>query len=368
MRDLEDRLKELGESASRHAPSELRATSQALRRIRVGRAVRSGAVLATVAALVIGGFAGARSLSRNDAAPVQPAEDNEGIESTRNGRIIRGEWVAFDQDTGSFLYDGDSNEGQSLRVVRQDEPIAEFDCPPLANCDSFNSAITFGPGPDEVSVPGIDVGSVQVIAFAGTIRNTLDISSVVTQDQQLTDLAWSPDGSRLAISTVGDPGEDGNVWILDRDRSEPWLVFTEDTPDDLAPGLFGPVLGELAWSPDGRSVTLLVGSYPLDDLPPGDPGADAASSGVWPRLVALRLPPGQPVRAETLHVYDDVDTPAWNLPGHERLFFASAWSPDGTRIAVTSGDGFAEISAEDGHVLARHRAKEPLLFAWLPKS
>ena len=74
MQDLEDRLKELGDRVARHAPSELRPTERALRRIRVGRAIRSGGVLATVAALVIGGFAGARSLSTDDAVPFAPAE------------------------------------------------------------------------------------------------------------------------------------------------------------------------------------------------------------------------------------------------------------------------------------------------------
>jgi len=77
MLDLEDRLKELGDTAARQAPSELRPTQRALRRIRVGRAVRSGGVLVTVAALVVGGFTGARSLSRNDAAPIRPADETE---------------------------------------------------------------------------------------------------------------------------------------------------------------------------------------------------------------------------------------------------------------------------------------------------
>ena len=77
MRDIENRLKVLGESVSRQAPSELRPTARALRRIRVGRAVRSGAVLATVAALVIGGFAGARSLTSDEALP--PAERDSDV-------------------------------------------------------------------------------------------------------------------------------------------------------------------------------------------------------------------------------------------------------------------------------------------------
>jgi roadblock/LC7 domain-containing protein len=77
MQDLEDRLKELGGRLSRRAPSELRPTARALRRIRVGRAVRSGVVLATVAALIIGGFAGARSLLSDEALP--PADQDANV-------------------------------------------------------------------------------------------------------------------------------------------------------------------------------------------------------------------------------------------------------------------------------------------------
>ena len=81
MQDLEDRLRELGELDLHEAPSELRPTPDALRRIRVGRAVRSGAVLAAVAVLAIGGFLGARSLS-NDAAPIPPADEIEKMDPT----------------------------------------------------------------------------------------------------------------------------------------------------------------------------------------------------------------------------------------------------------------------------------------------
>jgi hypothetical protein len=77
MHDLEDRLKELGNNVATQAPSELHPTSQALRRIRVGRAIRGGAVMATVAAVAIAGFVGTRSLSSEDAAPIPPAEKNE---------------------------------------------------------------------------------------------------------------------------------------------------------------------------------------------------------------------------------------------------------------------------------------------------
>jgi hypothetical protein len=76
MQDLEDRLKELSDSVSRHVPPELRPSPQALRRIRVGRAVRSGAVLATVTALVIAAFAATDLLGERSS--IQPADDKAG--------------------------------------------------------------------------------------------------------------------------------------------------------------------------------------------------------------------------------------------------------------------------------------------------
>lgn len=350
MQDLEDRLKELGDRVSREAPSELRPTPRALRRVRVGRAIRSGAVLATVAALVVGGFAGARSLSGDEAAPVPPAEQGDReIEPMRNGRILHGEnasrwleeapdyaWSAFDQDTNSFLF-----ITERILGIGEDGVIADFDCPSSAGCGAFGS---FGPGLEEVTVPVVKNQScceLQVIGFDGTVRDTLDISDVVNQGQHLSrGVAWSPDGSRLAISTGPEDGCiascEGKVWILDRDLSDAQLVFTER-------GSKQPVLSNLAWSPDGASLALISGE---DDADPDI------------RLVVLRLRPGQPAREKTLHVYDVDD---WReeegnealLSALYNLHFAFAWSPDGTLIAVTSMGGVTEISAEDGEVVAR---------------
>jgi WD40 repeat protein len=137
------------------------------------------------------------------------------------------------------------------------------------------------------------------------------------------------------------------------------LVFTERAPE-------GVVLRDLAWSPDGRTLALLVASDSYSY------GYSDSASEKRPRLVALRMPPIEPARAETLKVYDDWDPG----PGARVLVssddyhvvFPFAWSPDGTRIAVTSAGGIAEISAEDGEVLARHPGEGvwgPL--AWLRK-
>lgn len=110
------------------------------------------------------------------------------------------------------------------------------------------------------------------------------------------------------------------------------------------------MLVDLAWSPDSRSLGLVAGTFFN-----GDP-----ANRVWPRLVAARFQPGQPVRQDVLHTFDDaVPEPAHVLADDYDLDFAFAWSPNGARIAVTSQGGVAEISAEDGHVLARHPGEDP---------
>lgn len=280
------------------------------------------------------------------------------------------EWNAFDQDTGSFLYV--SGSGTRVWVIGRDRQEADFPCAAPVIC----GWTTFGPGPDEVTAPtdGPDgPQSVQVMALDGTVRDTLDISAAVADDafgqpQELSDLAWSPDGSRLAVGTEPEFGCsprgaecEAEVWIFDRDGGEPQRVHAESTPAEQVDGQYWdtPMLTGLAWSPDGRRLGLLVGSTYSND---------------HPRLLALHLPPGEPTVAETLHVFDARD---WRsegtlIPADNDLHYAFAWSPDGSRLAVTSEGGVAEIAAEDGDVLTRHHGfpgqagvHGPL--AWLPE-
>lgn len=354
-------------------------------RNRIGRQrmVMGGLVAAAAFALVLGGFA-VRSAVWTDAAPVPPAEErNQEIEPMRNGRIVQADsgswkdhtappqpggdqsyyWNAFDQDTGSFLFA--ELEGSEVWVVDEDGTKAEFVCPLSSDC-GYNEMDTFGPGPDEITVAQAGSRFVHVIGFDGSLRDRLDMywEKTAVQGQNLSDLAWSPDGTRLAVSTEPEfstkPGLcdrssgpcGAQVWIFDRDGGEPQLVYTERDTEYTA-------LRDLAWSPDGKTLALLV----------SPPGMCAFPEQAPPRLVALRVAPDEPVRAETLNVYDDDGRErGCILPGHLIFYFPFAWSPDGTRIAVTGGGGIIEISAENGEVLARHPGERPEgPLAWLPK-
>lgn len=302
------------------------------------------------------------------------------IELMRNGRIIQADfdgfwlddtappppradqayvWEGFDQDTGWFLYTSALSREGRVWVVGDGGLVAELDCPASLSCGGDEMA-TFGPGREEVTWPSADGRSVHVIGFDGTLRDTLDISASISQGQDLSDLVWSPDGTRLGVSTEFEFSTEcdpsslpcGTVWIVNRDGGEPQVLYTERAAEYTA-------LRELAWSPDGNTLALLV----------APPGFCAFPEQAPPRLVALRVAPDEPVRADTLNVYDDERRESGCILAHHlRLDFPFAWSPDGTRIAVAGGGEIIEISAEDGEVLARHpgeRANGPL--AWLPE-
>ena len=209
----------------------------------------------------------------------------------------------------------------------------------------------------------------QVTAWDGTVRDTLDISDAFSRDadralqQYPAAMAWSSDGSRLAVAIEPgsrcDPSPDlcaVQVWIFDRNGGDPQLVHT--APDQLveADGSMPPIIGDLSWSPDGNSLGVVVATR-------GRP--------TRPTLVVLRLRSGEAVRTDVLHAFDDGQHSLSHLDQLDyEDEFPFAWSPDGTRIAVSSRDGVAEISAEDGSILARHPGPDPdghvHDLAWLP--
>jgi hypothetical protein len=353
------------------------------------------AAAAAALAIVAGGLLVRATADRDGSMPA--TDPDVGQAPMRNGRIVAGysawpeggtqppspgepgdhEWDAFDQASGSFLYLS-AQESSRGWVVFEDGSDADFHCAPSANCELS----TFGPGPDEVTAPAQEpedlgyVDRVQVMGLDGTVSDTLDISAATEpadgrSHRFLRDLAWSPDGTRLAVGTEAqyrcDPDYascDVEVWVFDRDGGDPQLVYTEPaTSDHLIEGWFTdkPVVVDLAWSPDGRRLGVVV-------APTMFLGDDA--NRAWPRLVTVQFPPGQPAGADVLHTYDDLTEAqsSFLLPGRiYGLTFAFAWSPDGSRIAVTSGPGVTEISAADGHVLARHRGDDVLgPLAWLP--
>ena len=255
---------------------------------------------------------------------------------------------AFNQETGTLLVisqGGVANGPVGLSVVGSNGLLADLSCPHDFACRGTRiGGGTLGPGADELTIWS-SRQRVRVIGYDGTVRRTIDLSEVLDEPPQIKGLAWSPDGSRLAVKTrefssphASNWGMVSHVWLVDRDGGDPQRVHTASYTGPLK-GKQHPLgyIGSLKWSPDGRRLGFIEEHARL--------GGVEESLSI--QAVSLLLPgSGQegPGTARTL--YDYATRPF--------DFAAFLWSPDGTRAAVRSSGQVLELSAEDGRVLARH--------------
>lgn len=245
-------------------------------------------------------------------------------------------WLAFHgaSDTGLYVSYGPCHRCRPstirvarLTVVGPAGPVATITCSARPPCRARHSgnAATLGPGPDEITVESGD-RLITVIGYDGTLRRTLDLTADLARGRDIRWLAWSPDGSRLAVLT-GRGFDGSDIWLVEGD-DVPQLAYSGSNPWMLRP----------VWSPDGQRLL-------VDQMIPRRHGHSFRSSGA-DVVVFHRSPAGSPpaLTPQVLFHSNRGFDEAGNL----------AWSPDGTRIAVRTAGGIAEISTEDGRVLARH--------------
>jgi len=254
-------------------------------------------------------------------------------------------FAAFDPDSGKGLF---LRAGRVI-VADVDGRLADIPCSKELACQSDLVGATLGPHADEVTLVS-KKQKVRVFGYDGTIRRTLDLSAGLGRDEIIRELAWSPDRRRLAISTwkTSSSGRTGRVLLFDRDGGAAQLVYT--TPTFQVPDCRTPVgvVYDLTWSPDGTRIGVIeyhTRTYcqTLIDVGPH-----------WRRLIVLRLPPAGQTGSATAQRFP---------PQTHGAALEFAWSPDGTRIAVTVTAspkvGVLELSAEEGRVLARHPGRGP---------
>lgn len=260
--------------------------------------------------------------------------------------------VAFDQDSGTLLAGRVTNgDFATLRVFGPDGRLAALDCPAVACGDGWRE-MDLGPDPDEVSILKVDsaAAEVYVVAFDGTVRRTIDLSAV-GDFYDFQRLAWSPDGTRLALTT-----SDAKIWLVDSDGRSPQLVYgpsRREGPTSSGKYLSTVIWGT-TWSPDGSRLGFIEVrlSEPVDPKTP-----------FLFRAISVLLPEsGQDGPGDATTLYDHsavvVSSGSSGLSGF-------LWSPDGTRVAVTvDNDRMLELSADDGSVLARHPATKSSYLVW----
>jgi WD40-like Beta Propeller Repeat len=354
---VETRGRQAGEGLRRASNFDVESGLLRVRRTRRRRDIVRVAAAAVVLAAAVGGVLAVRD---RDAAlePVKPLP-------VRNGEIMPPEhgqlgWRDFDQPSGLFLRltppDDDVTTGPfgDFTVVGKDGEVARMPCPFSSAC----GPAAFGPGSQELSM--VDQGGMvdgtrpklHIVGYDGVERDAIALPGAVAGTMP-SSIDWSPDGSRLAVSTDCERAPancKAQVWIIERDGGSPRLVHSEPAPPARVKGTkLKPLIRQLAWSPDGNTLTFITHFIAHVD----DCGA-ASDVGVWASLVALKIHGARAEGPQTLHVYDDIDCHGDMLPYHYPAHYNFAWSPDGTRLAVTGANGFTEISATDGQVLARH--------------
>jgi dipeptidyl aminopeptidase/acylaminoacyl peptidase len=345
---------------------------------------RRSAVRVAAAAAVVAGLLGGVAVARDEPDRTAPPADHEPVENPdlkrlQNGIIVSSVggdeaygqtppselppltdpgtapfpvWQGFDQDSGRFLFTGNEGPGSlfddtaTVRVLAPglDAPVATINCVDACNWPAF------GPEPDEVTAvtedfdqPGWPPRTAQVYGFDGSLQDEFDLSGVlggsepvaigpgddaVMFDFGIADMAWSPDGTQLAVSTFTGSREpictpasacEARIWIVNRAGGDPVLIHRQSTPSRADPNPW--LLTDLAWAPDGERLALASTRY-YHERPP--------------TLVIIAVASGQ---AQTVHEFDDCG--ACNP-----VNFGFAWSPDGTRIAVTSGADIALLTPD----------------------
>ncbi len=150
-------------------------------------------------------------------------------------------------------------------------------------------------------------GKLQIYVMNSDGSGQINLTNSASND---SDPEWSPDRSRIAFSSTRG-GYLGDIYVMNADGSEPFrLTYTkglDTTVSNTHP----------AWSPDGSKIAFSLRGGLLNPLS----------------------------RIHTLHVPTRDHVPSghvpYAIPAHDRLssYTYPAWSPDGSRIAVTQFAG-----------------------------
>jgi Tol biopolymer transport system component len=231
------------------------------------------------------------------------------------------------------------------------------------------------PGPAAVPA-GIPGGRIAFLEVDGRRRVVVgleleggDVTALSDQDASALAAAWSPDGTRIA-TVVERPGPVYRVVVANADGTDPVTIVQEP-----GTGAVGPDIIDVAWSPDGAKIAY-AGRVVEDGVArrtiliedADGTGAPQALEGHWEsvswspdgeRLLVSGFP-GREAPFDLFTVRPD-GSGLVRLTNDGAALHRALWSPTGDRIVSFSGDGDYAL---DVYVMDADGANRRRLTSW----
>jgi Tol biopolymer transport system component len=219
--------------------------------------------------------------------------------------------------------------------------------------------------------------------------DTGTVSELTDETAGVLDAEWSPDGSRLAaVLEVNSPMDEETapryeVVVANADGSDPRTIVSE-----AATGAAGPDIIDVSWSPDssriaysGRVVEAGVARRTILIVAADGSGAPFALDGLWTgvdwspdgeRLLVEGFPGDGHEGQFDLYTIRPDGSEMTRLTDDAAGEHGASWSPDGTRIAFSSGedDYHLDVFVMDADGSSRQRLTDwdglDLIPVWSP--
>lgn len=230
-----------------------------------------------------------------------------------------------------------------------------------------------------------DAGSDQVYIWRPDNGQALVTGpKIASYSLSIETLAWSPDGTRIVSggeSNVDDPV--ARSW--DTTSGKVIIDYHDPTPDIVTGTLYG-----VAWSPDGKWIATVGFSIPArSDVIGGYPIAQVWEAATGELIFSHRDPSGpgaitsvtwSPTSKQIAAGDTSNRVRIWDIPsqrlvltytGHSYDVWTVAWSPNGKWIASGSGDETAQIwDSTSGRTAFTYRGHTNAItsLAWSPDS
>ena len=228
---------------------------------------------------------------------------------------------------------------------------------------------------DRATVPGTTPAPTGRIAYLGADEGSTNLLVVDAGSGERRTIyaangtvgwgAWSPDGSRVAY-ILEHPGLRSEIVVADADGSDPVTIVAEDDT-----GAVGPDLLNLAWSPDGsriayagRTLRRGVANRTIFVVDADGSGRPTVLDGHWEavswspdgrRLVLVGFPDPQDPTFD-LYTSDPDGSNLARLTHDASIERSPSWSPDGRQLVYsteTETDPGVFVMAADGSGVRR---------------